>query len=69
MKRNWIARDRSGELRIYNSKPIKNERLGIWQSEDGSEYGERISDNIIRSHFNIESLEWKDIEPKEIKVS
>lgn len=60
----YIARDRSGELYLYNLKPEKSEKFGMWVNDD--------SDYVVLHNFNAFShlfkfITWGDEEPWSIK--
>ena len=53
----WIARDDSGEVFIYQDKPIKQNKSGVW-SDNGAFYN---SLHMFTHLFN--SIQWEDEEP------
>ena len=55
-KYKWIARDKSGNLCIFDEKPNKNEE--IWDNVIRSDF---IELNCYNSLFN--SIQWEDNEP------
>ena len=55
-KYKWIARDKSGNLCIFDDKPNKNEE--IWDNVIRSDF---IELNCYNSLFN--SIQWEDNEP------
>lgn len=55
-KYRWIARDKSGNLCIFDDKPNKNEE--IWDNVIRSDF---IELNCYNSLFN--SIQWEDNEP------
>lgn len=55
-KYKWIARDKSGNLCIFDEKPNKNEE--IWDNVIRSDF---IELNCYNSLFN--SIQWEDEEP------
>lgn len=57
----WVARDKSGELFAYNSKPKRRLDWGIWQVECLCDVFSRIPDN----HFP--DLTFED-EPLEVEL-
>lgn len=60
-KYKWIARDKSGNLCIFDEKPNKNEE--IWNNVIRSDF---IELNCYNSLFN--SIQWEDNEPVYIDV-
>lgn len=61
-KKLWIARDKSGELCAYNSKPKRRLDWGIWQVECLCDVFSHIPDN----HFP--DLTFED-EPLEVRLT
>ena len=60
LKNSYIARDKDGELRIFDEKPYKH-KLGFW---DLADY-DHIS---LFYYFNdkFKNIKWEDEEPKKI---
>lgn len=56
----WLARDRSGELYIYENKPYKDEKNGIWT--DGCTNVESEQLCVVSFH----EVRWEDEEPREL---
>lgn len=54
----WIARDKNGELWLYEDKPIKKNDLGIWDS---------MSQSVDVTYIYNANIEWDD-EPKEVEI-
>ena len=59
----WIARDKSGTLTIFNSKPIKRINVGMWD-----DYSESFI--LIKEPYPdlFPSVQWEDEEPTEFKL-
>ena len=61
----WVARDKDGELAIYNGKPVKNIEGGIWVPPC-------ITDEFIdlgdTGNWFCPDVKWEDEEPTEMFI-
>lgn len=59
----WIARDKSGELWAYISKPIKVSDQYLWVHKDSIDYTIKLNDD------NFPQIKWEDEEPTEAEIT
>lgn len=58
----YVAKDEDGEVYLYDTKPYKDERCGMW-STDG--HFTKIDANELPKSIN---PSWDDTEPIEVKL-
>lgn len=59
----FIARNKNGDLYLFDSKPKRNEKFGFWSCGSNCI---KITDNYHKKMFK--NLQWKD-NPKEVFCS
>lgn len=57
----WIARDKCGDLYIYEQKPEKLRGQGIWRTD-----GRLCSLNYDVGFKGFDGIYWEDDEPREL---
>lgn len=57
-KYKWIARDKNGDLTLYENKPSKSIRSGYWT-------GDNYRDFDLYSHL-FQEIRWENEEPNKI---
>ena len=63
----WIARDKDGDIFIYNEKPIKNKNTNCWHPKDELKHPENC--NCILLNRNLfPSIKWENKKPTKVKL-
>lgn len=61
----WVARDRNGQLWLYESKPRKHSKNAtFWNSDDGAKSMIMKDDNWN----SFSTVKWEDEEPTELII-
>lgn len=55
----YVARDKDGDLWLYEKKPIKSE-LGVWQTDDENMHISSVNPVLFQE------VSWEDEEPREL---
>lgn len=58
----YIARDRNGDLYLFQTCPKKNEEHGYWQSES------KLTDGVSLDPSLFPEVSWEDEEPTEAEL-
>ena len=61
----WVARDKNGQLWLYEEKPYKARGCNYWNSDSPAAKSMIMKDDLWRS---LSSVKWEDKEPTEIKL-
>lgn len=59
----WIARDKDGDLYVYQNKPIKRGLAGLFECQCENEEAEKIED----LHYLFPSVTWEN-SPQEMEL-
>lgn len=61
----WVARNKSGTISFFKTKPIKEINDGLWVCYDGNVT--RILDNEFL--FDFSQVKWEDEEPTKVELT
>lgn len=62
---NWIAKDGSGRVYVYNTKPFK--KVSIWNNNDDGCDGDSANVSNLLDEKLLDFISWNDKEPTNIK--
>ena len=58
----YVAREKDGDLYLFLTRPVKDDRLNTWLSEDYFRYWIKIDPSLFPE------VKWKDEEPTEVEL-
>ena len=66
----WVARHFYGDLAIFNTKPVKYPKIGLWQEHKENRYKDgawslEIPEGFLSPDIN---PQWEDKEPIEVEI-
>lgn len=68
----WVARDKDNEFHMFNVKPHKDEKEGIWYIDDYDDLVAQkrglMPDCIMLEERLLPEIQWIDEEPTEIEI-